>query len=199
MHIDLEPIQIVWLKRDLRLADHPPMFHALKSNRRVMLLYVFENILIEDPHYSPRHFDFIKQSIHDLNIKLKPFNSKVLSGYGSVLEVLDSISKKFKIEKIRAHQETGVMTTYKRDLELKKWCEKNKIHFVEYLQQGVFRGMKNRTDWLMKWDHLMNKPIQATPLKKEWIEDWKQSVGIVGLKDRTNGNIDQLKPGYVRL
>ena len=169
MHIDLEPIQIVWLKRDLRLADHPPMFHALKSNRRVMLLYVFENILIEDPHYSPRHFDFIKQSIHDLNIKLKPFNSKVLSAYGSVLEVLDSISKKFKIEKIRAHQETGVMTTYKRDLELKKWCEKNKIHFVEYLQQGVFRGMKNRTDWLMKWDHLMNEPIQPTPLKNKFL------------------------------
>ena len=111
MHIDLEPIQIVWFKRDLRLEDHPPMFHALKSKRRVILLYVFENILIEDPHYSPRHFDFIKQSIHDLNIKLKPFNSKVLSAYGSVLEVLELISKKFKIEKIRAHQETGVKTT----------------------------------------------------------------------------------------
>ena len=167
MHIDLEPIQIVWLKRDLRLEDHPPLRHALLSKRRVLLVYVFEYILIEDPHYSPRHFDFIKQSIHDLNTKLKPFNSKVLSANGSVLKVLESISKKFKIERISAHQETGVMTTYKRDLGLMQWCKENKIHFVEHLQQGVFRGIKNRTNWLEKWDHLMNEPIQSTPLKKE--------------------------------
>ena len=166
MLINLEPIQIVWLKRDLRLEDHPPLRQALLSKRRVLLLYVFEDILIEDPHYSSRHFEFIKQSIRNLNTELKPFNSKVLSATGSVVKLLESISKKFKIEKIRAHQETGVMTTYKRDLGLMQWCGKNKIHFVEYLQQGVFRGMKNRTDWLKKWDHLMNEPIQATPLKK---------------------------------
>ena len=59
------------------------------------------------------------------------------------------------------------MTTYKRDIALIQWCEKNKIHFVEHLQQGVFRGIKNRRDWLKKWDHLMNEPIQAVPLKKD--------------------------------
>jgi len=36
-------------------------------------------------------------------------------------------------------------------------------------------------------------------MKKVWIEDWKQIVGSVGLKDRTTGHIDQNKPGYVRL
>jgi deoxyribodipyrimidine photo-lyase len=167
MRIDLEPIQIVWLKRDLRLDDHPPLCHALLSKRRVLLLYVFEDLLMEDPHYSPRHFDFIKQSINDLNTQLKPLNCKVLSANGSVVKVLESISKNFRIEKIRAHQETGVMTTYKRDLEVTRWCEENKIHFVEHLQQGVFRGLKNRVYWLKKWDHLMNEAIQATPLKKE--------------------------------
>jgi deoxyribodipyrimidine photo-lyase len=59
------------------------------------------------------------------------------------------------------------MTTYKRDLEVTRWCEENKIHFVEHLHQGVFRGLKNRVYWLKKWDHLMNEAIQATPLKKE--------------------------------
>ena len=62
---DMEPIHIVWLKRDLRLEDHSPLRHALLSNRRVLIIYVFEDILIEDPHYSSRHFDFIKQSIVD--------------------------------------------------------------------------------------------------------------------------------------
>ena len=95
----------------------------------VLLLYVFEDLLMEDPHYSPRHFDFIKQSIDDLNTQLKPLNCKVLSANGSVVKVLESISKNFRIEKIRAHQETGVMTTYKRDLEVTRWCEENKNSF----------------------------------------------------------------------
>ena len=45
--------------------------------------------------------------------------------------------------------------------------EKNKIVFEEKLQQGVFRGMKNRLNWLKKWEALMNQPIKKTPLKKE--------------------------------
>ena len=61
------------------------------------------------------------------------------------------------------------MTTYKRDLELAKWCEK--IKFICEYQQGVFRN-ENRTDWLMKWDHLMNEPIQPHRLKRKfWFEE----------------------------
>ena len=164
---DMEPIHIVWLKRDLRLEDQCPLHHALLSNRRVLLIYVFEDILIEDPHYSSRHFDFIKQSIVDLNDQLKHHNSMVLSCKGGIIKVLESISKKYRIEKILAHQETGVMTTYKRDLELIQWCKERHIYFEEHLQQGVFRGMKNRTNWLKKWNQLMNESIHPIPLKRE--------------------------------
>ena len=166
MNSDREPIHIVWLKRDLRLEDHPPLRNALLSKRRVLLLYVFEDILFKDPHYSPRHFDFIKQSIKTLNDQLKSYNSKVLCVRGKLTKVLESISKVYRIEKIWAHQETGVMTTFKRDRELGKWCDESLISFEEHLQQGVFRGIKNRVNWLRKWDALMNETIIPTPLKK---------------------------------
>ena len=167
MHFNLEPIQIVWLKRDLRLEDHPPLTHALKSRKRVLLLFVLEDLLLENPHYSPLHIDFIKQSICALNEALKTFNTKVLTAQGKVISVLESISREYRIEKIWAHQETGVMVTYQRDLAVMRWCQKEKISFEEKHQQGVFRGMKNRVEWLKKWDVLMNQPIEKTPLKKE--------------------------------
>ena len=166
MNSDLEPIHIVWLKRDLRLEDHPPLRLALLSKRRVLLLYIFEDLLSENPHYSLRHFDFIKQSIKALNEQLNTHNSRVLSAKGELIKVLESISKKYRIEKIWAHQETGVMVTYKRDLKLARWSKNNKILFEEFLQQGVFRGMKNRVGWLRKWDALMNETIEHTPFKK---------------------------------
>ena len=71
------PIGIVWLKRDLRLHDHAALHVALKENKRVLLVYVFETVLAQDPHYSSRHFDFIKQSLIDMNRQLVQFNTKI--------------------------------------------------------------------------------------------------------------------------
>ena len=74
-----EEINIVWLKRDLRLEDNEAIFNAVHSNKKIVLLYVFENALINDPHYDERHWNFIKESIVDLNEKLANYNTKILS------------------------------------------------------------------------------------------------------------------------
>ena len=71
MNINKEEIVIVWFKRDLRLQDNEAIQNALKTNKRILFLYVFENSLIDDPHYDIRHWNFIKQSIVALNDELK--------------------------------------------------------------------------------------------------------------------------------
>ena len=73
------PIGVVWLKRDLRLRDHLSMVKALKNHKQVLLLYIAENSLLEDPHFSMRHLDFIKQSLTDLNKQLEVFNTRILT------------------------------------------------------------------------------------------------------------------------
>ena len=73
-----ESIAVVWLKRDLRLDDNESIYRALESGQRVLLLYVFENLLLNDMHYSERHFNFIKESLRDINTQLKPYGTKVL-------------------------------------------------------------------------------------------------------------------------
>ena len=193
MDTNFEPIHIVWLKRDLRLYDHKPILEAIKSKKRVILLYVFEDILFKDPHYSSRHFNFIKESIRDINKQLKNYKTVVCLANGDIIKILASISRKFKIKTIHAHQETGVMATYKRDQKVVAWCQKNKIAFKEYLQQGVFRGIKNRNDWLKKWDQLMNQKIEKIsfsvsnfiPLKT--IESFEFYLGEDTLKTESKG------------
>ena len=61
-----EHINVVWLKRDLRLQDNEAIFKALKSKKRTIILYVFEHIILNDKHYSERHFNFIKESLKDI-------------------------------------------------------------------------------------------------------------------------------------
>ena len=151
-------LSVVWLKRDLRLADHEALYHALSSKKPCLILYVFEEILLNDFHYSSRHFNFIKQSLIDINNQLAILNTQVLCVKGSVIEVLEVLLKKYSIV-LYSHQETGIGLTFDRDKELKLWADSGGIQWYEFLQQGVFRRLPNRKKWIHLWTSHMNRPI----------------------------------------
>jgi len=54
-----EPINIVWLKRDLRSQDHAPLLKAERAGISYRIVYVFEPSRIEYPDTSPRHLQFV--------------------------------------------------------------------------------------------------------------------------------------------
>ena len=120
MNINKEKINVVWLKRDLRLQDNEAIYNALSSKKRVLFLYVFENSLIKDPHYSARHWNFIKQSLVDLNNNLEKYNTKVLSVTSEVINTFNQLQDYFEIDTVYSHQETGLLITFNRDKDFKR-------------------------------------------------------------------------------
>lgn len=120
-------IHLVWLKRDLRLHDNEAIFNALSSGKRVLLFYAFEPLLLNDPHYSERHWDFVKQSLEDLNQALKPYNSKILVVKSDIIAALNQLLTKYKINNIYSHKETGILVTFDRDKSFKRFCKNNLI------------------------------------------------------------------------
>ena len=149
----------VWLKRDLRLQDHEALSSALSINKMVLLLYVAENSLISNDHFSNRHLNFIKQSLKEMNSRLNSYNSEILSVSGEMLETMEILSRKFSIKEIYSHYETGINLTYYRDRLLKKWLIKNNIEWIEKRQHGVFRGLTDRKKWSKIWNFHMQKPL----------------------------------------
>ena len=85
-------MNVVWFKRDLRLSDNEALFRALESNEPTLLLYIFEPSLLKDIHYSPRHFDFIKQSLEELQNQLKPFQTQILIVESEAVESFEKIN-----------------------------------------------------------------------------------------------------------
>ena len=83
-----EGISVVWFKRDLRLSDHAPLQAACASGRPVILLYIVEPMLLNDPHYSERHWRFIWQSLEQINAQLRPLNTQLYTVQGDALSVL---------------------------------------------------------------------------------------------------------------
>jgi deoxyribodipyrimidine photo-lyase len=151
-----EHINIVWLKRDLRLQDNEAISNALKTGNRTLILYVFEHSLLNDDHYSARHFNFIKESLRDINAQLTPHDTKVLSVTSDVTSAFNQLQSYYKIDTVYSHVETGLLITYNRDKEFTRYCRNNFIKWTENKNNGVERGLTNRTNWFENWEAYMN-------------------------------------------
>lgn len=158
-------MNIVWFKRDLRLSDHEPLLHAIQDNLPTIFLYILETELIQDPHYDSRHWQFILQSIHDLNTQLGN------KGQISLLQAnapiaFDYLSTQFDIQKVLSHEETGIKITFDRDIFLKSFFKKRNISWIEFQNNGVQRGLTNREGWVTNWYAQMHTPIAPLDIQK---------------------------------
>ena len=103
MPTDKKQINLVWLKRDLRLEDNEAIVNAFDSKHPVLLLYIFEQVLIEDAHYSMRHWDFIKQSLLGLNKQLEGYDSKILIVSSDIIAVVNQLLNHYQIKTAFLH------------------------------------------------------------------------------------------------
>ncbi|MFA0071910.1 deoxyribodipyrimidine photo-lyase, partial [Vibrio breoganii] len=81
----MQTINIVWLKRDLRLTDHAPLRQALSEQHPTVLVYIFEPMLLNEPHYSERHWRFVWQSLQSMNQSLSDHGHQVSILHGSAI------------------------------------------------------------------------------------------------------------------
>ena len=152
-------INIVWLKRDIRSQDHEPLLKAEQTGVPYYIIYVLEPSLITYPDTSIRHLQFIYYSIEALNSVLEPYNRKVVVFYAEALDVFNYLNELFKIKNIFSYQESGTLSTWKRDKEVTLFCKQQNIIWQESQRDGILRGIKNRQDWNTQWHKTMHLPV----------------------------------------
>ena len=160
-----EAISIIWLKRDLRLYDHEPLYLAQQSKLPVLLFYCFEPSVMQYDDSDVRHWRFVYESIIDLNQRLVTVGTQVQVCHQEVLDVLDELKEHYDIKHIFSHQETGNKVTYDRDLAVQKFCKTQNISWHESLTNGVVRKLKSRKNWEVRWKETMSKQIMKIDIK----------------------------------
>ena len=158
------PIHLVWLKRDIRLSDHRPITEACQAGPTV-ILYVFEPKLWAMPEMDRSHFDFIRQSLHELSAKLEELGGRLAIRVGELPDVLVDISRDFTIAKLYSHEETGNGFTYDRDRLVSKWARNAGIDWQQYHHNGVVRRLKGRNGWADLWQQRMREPVAQPPAR----------------------------------
>lgn len=158
------PVQLIWLKRDLRLTDHAPIASASLSGGPVCFLYVFEPSLMNLPEFDVRHGRFIYQALEELREQLQLKGHQLIIAHGEVLEVLGKMHRFRPISCIKSHQETGQLATFRRDKQVRAWCRQRGIRWEVFAQEGVIRGLKSRKGWSQSFADDLRRPT-AEP---EW-------------------------------
>ncbi len=148
-------INLVWFKRDLRLADHAPLRAAIASGRPCLLGYCFEPALLGDPHYRRRHWRFVSQSIDDMNARLAAHGQVLHCFEADMMELLEALHAEFGLAAVYSHEETGLDITFQRDRTVAEWLREHGIDWHESPSNGVERSRRNRGGWNRRWHQVM--------------------------------------------
>lgn len=157
--------QIVWFKRDARLADHRALAEAAKRGP-VLGLVVYEPSLWSQPDSSGRHAGFYADCLADLQIRAAKAGFKLICAQGEMPDLLRILQAHVGDFTLHSHQETGNWASYERDRRVLAWCRQQGVPWIETPQDGVVRCLKDRDDWGKIWDQRMsNPPIQLGELQ----------------------------------
>ncbi len=86
---------IVWLRRDLRLHDNAALYHALKENKDVLLLFIFDtNILDKLDDKNDARVSFIYESLSHLKSELENLGSSLQVYHGKPVDIFKKIKPK---------------------------------------------------------------------------------------------------------
>lgn len=175
---DRQPVNIVWLKRDLRTHDHSPLQAAEQAGLPYFIIYIFEPSIIQYPDTSERHLQFQYHSITQLNKKLALYNRQVSLFYAEAIQAFNEIYKQYQIQTIFSYQESGTQITYDRDKQVKQFCVTNQIEWKEFQRDGIIRGIRNRKDWDKKWYITMHAPMVQNSFTKSELAPFEPSQSL---------------------
>jgi deoxyribodipyrimidine photo-lyase len=157
-------MNIVWFKKDLRTTDHAPLTAAAKLGD-VVCLYVFEPEQLAADDFAPIHLKFLRECLDSLDLNLRRLGSKLHVLLGDLPHLFQDLHKRFGIQSLHAHEETGNWLSYERDRRIRRWCRENGIHFHEQSNNGVVRRLSSRDAWAAKWNKHVNQSILTAPEK----------------------------------
>ncbi len=158
-----ERINVVWLKRDLRLQDHAPLWQVEQAEIPYIIVYCFEPSLLQYPDTSPRHYRFIYHSLLALNHELKSYGRQVLLFYAEALEMFTFLREQYEMIQVLSHRESGTQITWNRDKVVAKYLESQGVEWKEFQKDAVLRGISDRKDW---------EKLRAAYLKQALIQNY---------------------------
>ncbi|MBI1380282.1 MAG: deoxyribodipyrimidine photolyase [Planctomycetaceae bacterium] len=154
--------ELVWLKRDLRVADHAPLFEAA-ARGPVAALYLWEPIVVGAAEFDGQHLAYLQGALAELSESLWRLGIPLLFAEGDAVVALERLRRSLGFVRVWSHEETGLLATYRRDQAVAAWAREVGVQWTERPQTGVVRRLRTRDGWAKRWHARMSEPIVPVP------------------------------------
>lgn len=156
------PITIFWFRRDLRLHDNAALFHALKENKKVQCIFIFDKNILDDLKDSKDvRVMFIHDTLSEIKQTLNSYGADLWIFHDTALDAWQKILSQNNVDKIYFNRDYEPYAL-NRDQELNILAESMNIDVCTYKDHVVFESHE-----VLKDDG--NPYVVFTPYKRKWM------------------------------
>ena len=168
-------ISVFWFRRDLRIHDNAGLYHALKNNKAVLPLFIFDKDILDELPPEDARVTFIHDSLASIHRDLQQFQSGIKVYYGHVSDVWENILSEFEVLNVYTNRDYEP-SAIARDEKVESLLKSHNISLHSYKDQVIFEGNE-----VLKEN---GEPYTVfTPYKRKWLE--KLSTKSDGFYHRT--------------
>lgn len=159
-------VNIFWFRRDLRLDDNVGFYNALKGDKPVLPIFIFDREILDKLPKEDARVNFIFNTLQDMRTILQDkHNSSLAIYYGNPAEIYKNLIKAYEIDTVFTNRDYEPYAT-QRDAKIELLLKENNIKFETFKDQVIFE--KNE---VVKKDG--NPYVVYTPYMKVWKEHFK--------------------------
>lgn len=119
-------------RRDLRLEDNTGLIHALQKSKVVIPCFIYDKMILKNSNESKFRWNFLDESLLDLDLELKKKNSMLQVFEGNVDKVIKKIILEHNIDAI-FYNTNFTNYSQNRDSRIHQICRKNNVDICSTL------------------------------------------------------------------
>ena len=152
---------LVWFRRDLRVADHAALYHALTRCRRVLCAFIFDREILAPLPKNDRRVPFIHASVVELDQALRDAGGKLMVRHGVPLREIPALAGECGVQAVFTNRDYEPSAKARDDAISAKLASAG-VAFFSFKDQTVF----DHDDVLTG----AGKPYTVfTPYKRNWL------------------------------
>ena len=157
---------LVWLRRDLRVADHAALYHALKHCQRVHVAFVFDTAILDKLPRADRRVEFIRESLVEVDEQLRQLAGHPQAGlivrHGVAQDKIPKLAHHLQVQAVFANHDDEP-EALARDIQVRGHLADHGIVLHTYKDHVIFERHEVLTQ--------MGKPFAVfTPYKNAWLK-----------------------------
>ncbi|RYH72118.1 deoxyribodipyrimidine photo-lyase [Flavobacteriaceae bacterium 144Ye] len=161
-----QPLNIFWFRRDLRLDDNVGFYNALKADKPVLPIFIFDKEILNELPEDDARVTFIFNTLQNMRNTLQDEReSSIAMYYSTPKDVFKQLVEDYEIDTVYTNHDYEPYAKT-RDTEIETFLAEKDINFKTFKDQVIFEK-----DEIVKQDG--DPYVVYTPYMRTWKENFK--------------------------